>query len=224
MSNAQQKTKEYQITAIHVGKPEKVLYQNKELYTGINKNKVEKPIFLSFTNFEGDGQADLVHHGGVDKAVCVYCNDHYPYWEQRLNKPMQAGAFGENITLAGAQEDEICIGDIFQAGEALVQVSQPRYPCHKLSKKHDVPDLPLQVIQTGYSGFYLRVLKEGWVSPEASFRLVEKHPQGVSIAFVNRVKNQGRENSEGLKQLIELDVLAQSWRDSLIKQLNKGSS
>lgn len=211
--------KEYPVISIQVGKPKAIVYQGKELLTGIFKQPVDRPLFLSYTNFEGDGQADTVNHGGADKAVCVYCHDHYTYWQKQLNRPLEAGAFGENLTIAGLKEEEIHIGDIFQLDEAIVQVSQPRYPCHKLSKKHDVPDFPLQVIQTGYSGFYLRVLQEGMVSPTAMLRLIERHPQEISVAYVNQVKNIDKDNQAALKQLIELDVLAQSWRDSLLKRL-----
>ncbi|MDQ0167047.1 MOSC domain-containing protein [Bacillus horti] len=211
--------KSYSIVSINVGKPAPLTYQGKEISTGINKSRVEKPLFLSFTNFEGDGQADLVNHGGRDKAICVYAYDHYPYWEKRLNKPLQVGAFGENLTVSGLLEDEVCIGDIFQLGEAIVQVCQPRYPCHKLSKKHDVADFPLQVIETGYSGFYLRVLKEGMVKPEDTLVLIEKHPAGYSVSFANQLKNEKNPSKEGLTKLIELDALAQSWCESLRKKL-----
>ncbi|MBJ8032143.1 MOSC domain-containing protein, partial [Bacillus cereus group sp. N21] len=87
----------------------------------------------------GDGQADLVHHGGVDKAVCVYSGEHYSYWEETLNQDLEYGAFGENITVSGMREEDVCIGDTFELGEAIVQVTQPRQPCFKLAKKYNIP-------------------------------------------------------------------------------------
>lgn len=168
---------QYKIVSINVAKPKTVLYKGKEVSTGIFKKPVEHPVYLSFLNFEGDGQANLVHHGGKDKAVCAYSYEHYSYWEKKLGRSLEYGSFGENLTMIGMVEEEVCIGDIFQLGEALVQVSQPRQPCYKLSIKLSVQDLPNQIQNTGFTGFYCRVLQEGWVEKNSPVRLISRHPQ-----------------------------------------------
>lgn len=160
--------KEYEISSIYVGSPEVCEFEGKKVETAIFKRPAGSPVFLSRTNFDGDKQADLVHHGGADKAVCVYPADHYPYWENALGEKLPQAAFGENLSVKGLTEQDVCIGDIFKLGEALVQVSQPRQPCFKLAKKLNVKDMVLKVRDTGYSGFYFRVLEEGIVVPDSA--------------------------------------------------------
>src|ERR1700730_10209080 len=121
------------VISINIGKPVSLQIQNKVIPTSIYKSSIGlNRIQLTYMNLEGDVQADLVYHGGVDKALCVYSYDHYPYWQSRFEKEMPYGAFGENLTVADMKESDVCIGDVFQIGEAIVQVSQPRQPCYKL--------------------------------------------------------------------------------------------
>jgi MOSC domain-containing protein YiiM len=142
---------------------------------------------LRSCGFEGDGQADLVNHGGPEKAVCVYPFDHYAHWERELGRRLEPGAFSENLTVSGAVETEVCIGDVFRVGEAVVQVSQPRTPCSKLAGKNGERLLTKWVGQTGYTGYYLRVLSEGLVSVDDAFERVENHPDRISVADVDDV-------------------------------------
>ncbi|WP_347177523.1 MOSC domain-containing protein [Paenibacillus sp. BR1-192] len=116
------------IVSLNVGKPVTVDYQGKDLSTGIYKQPVEGPLFLSSLNFEGDGQADLINHGGLDKAVCAYPSEHYPYWERSLGKPMTYAAFGENLTLRGLLEDGVCIGDVYRIGGRCCRSASPDIP------------------------------------------------------------------------------------------------
>ncbi len=142
---------------------------------------------LRFENFEGDGQADRVNHGGPDKAVCVYPFDHYAHWEEILGRRLSPGAFSENLTVSGVLETEACIGDVFGAGGAVVQVSQPRMPCSKVAGKNGERLLPLWISDTGYTGFYLRVLAEGMVRPGDAFEPIERNAARISVADVNDV-------------------------------------
>jgi MOSC domain-containing protein YiiM len=103
-------------------------------------------------------------------------------------------------------ETEVFIGDIYQLGEAIVQVSQPRQPCYKLAMRHDVPDLPVKVIATGYSGYYFRVLKEGLFPERRSIELVSKHPAGISIAYVNTIRFHDKFNIEGIRRILTINV------------------
>lgn len=200
------------IVSLNVGKPVTVDYQGKDLSTGIYKQPVEGSLFLSSLNFEGDGQADLINHGGLDKAVCAYPSEHYPYWERSLGKPMPYAAFGENLTLRGLLEDEVCIGDVYRVGEAVLQVSQPRYPCFKLSQKHGVKDMPARVLNTGYSGFYFRVLEEGSVSADSPVTRLDSHASGIAVLEVLRMMKDGRKDEQGLERMLEIDELASSLK------------
>lgn len=211
---------EYQLLSLNIGLPKEVTYGGKVIHTGINKKQVKEPVYLSFVKFNGDGQADLVHHGGVDKAVCVYTGDHYPYWEKELNQDLVYGAFGENITVSDMREEDVCIGDTFQIGEAIVQVTQPRQPCFKLAKKYNIPKLPLYFQETGYTGFYFRVLKEGWVSSVDTLKRLQSDPKGVSVAFANRIMHKEKQNIEGIKRILEVNALSSSWRKSFEKRIS----
>jgi len=138
-----------------------------------------------------------VNHGGVDKAVCVYPFDHYAHWEKVFGHELEPGAFSENLTVSGAVETVVCIGDVFKVGEALLQVSQPRTPCSKLAGKNGQWLLPKWVGRTGYTGFYMRVLSEGIVSAGDAFERIENHPDHIAVADVNDVIF-GRSMDEGL--------------------------
>jgi len=210
---------EYEVVSINVGIPKTVVMDDKELTTGIYKSPVNESIYLSYLNFEGDGQADLVHHGGRDKAVCVYPYEHYAYWEKELNLTLEAGAFGENLTVHGLSEGVACIGDIYQLGEAIVQVTQPREPCFKIAKKHGIKKFPLFIEQTGYSGFYMRVLQEGNVPKGALLKLIRRHPAEVTVSFANRIMFQDKSNRNGIERLLRVNELSENWRQRLSRRL-----
>lgn len=209
------------IVSLNVGKPITVDYLGKPLSTGIYKQPVHGPLYLSSVQFEGDGQADLVYHGGPDKAVCVYPCEHYAYWEEALAKKMEYASFGENLTVRGLLEDKVYIGDVYQIGEAVVQVSQPRYPCFKLSQKHGVKDMPARVLETGYSGFYLRVLQEGYISADSQLVQIESHPAQISVLDVLKLLTNGRQDADALRRMIGLEVLAESVRTKFQGWLDK---
>ncbi|NRR23375.1 MOSC domain-containing protein [Brevibacillus sp. MS2.2] len=209
-----------EMISLNVGKPKQVQYQNKEVSTGIYKTPATKSLYLSFLNFEGDGQADLVHHGGKEKAVCVYPYEHYPFWEAELQRKLAIGAFGENLTIRGLVETDVCIGDTFQLGEAIVQVSQPRQPCYKLSVRYGVPEMLVKVQETGYTGFYFRVLKEGLVSHMDGLTRLSSHPKEITVSYANRIMHQEKENIDGMKKLLEVEELSSNWRATFTKRLS----
>jgi MOSC domain-containing protein YiiM len=208
-----------ELVSLNIGKPAVFVYEGRSVETGIFKNRTLGPVYLGAEQLDGDGQADMVHHGGADKAVCVYFAGHYPYWEKELNRKLEWGAFGENFTVAGASEADLCIGDLFQIGEAVVQISQPRQPCHKLAKKHDVKELALSVQQTGFTGYYFRVIKEGHVQAGQSLELLEKHPAAVSLAYANSVMYADQPDKQALQALASMDVLSASWRKTFTSRL-----
>lgn len=206
------------IISLNIGAPAVHRYGDRELLTGGCKSPVRSAA-LCFGGFEGDGQADTVNHGGSDKAVCAYPFDHYPYWEARLGRALAPAAFGENLTLEGALERQVCVGDVYRAGAAYLQVSQPRQPCDKLAAWLDQRLLPAWVTETGYSGFYLRVISEGLVCADDPFELVARHPDRISIAAVNDLFYGRSSDLELLRRLADLPELAESGRRSFARRL-----
>lgn len=170
--------------------------------TGLFKDPVDGPVWLSAAGLPGDQQADLVNHGGPHKAVNVYPNEHYAFWRESLSRPaIAAGAFGENFTTAGLLEDEVCIGDVWAIGAAAVQVSQPRGPCWKLARRWQVPDLDRRIRALGWTGWYLRVLDEGFVQADETIRLVERAYPEWTIARVNALQRRQREDPQTAAEL-----------------------
>ncbi|MDK1004514.1 MOSC domain-containing protein [Bacillus subtilis] len=215
------KPERYSVLSLNLGKPQTLEYDGKKIETGIMKRPAESAVMLYRENFEGDGQADLVNHGGPDKAVCVYPAEHYPFWEEFLSRPLSNAAFGENLTVAGLTEENVCIGDVFKLDEAVVQVSQPRQPCVKLAKKFGVKEMVLKVQQTGYTGFYFRVLEEGRVSPGANLELLSRGEKGISVQFANRINYHDAKNLTAIELILSEAALSESWRASFMKKKDR---
>jgi len=210
---------EFEIVSINVGKVKTDHYRGNEIQTGIYKKPVEGRVYVSSLNIAGDEQADLLNHGGKDKAILMYPHQHYSYWTKKLGVSIQPGAFGENLTISGLNEDNTCIGDVFELGEILVQVSLPRQPCYKLANKMNQDKLPLNIKDTGFSGFYFRVLKEGYIEPGQTVKLVERHREQITVSFVNKVKYHDKSNQVALTRLVNLSVLSDDWRSSFQERL-----
>ncbi len=184
--------------------------------TGIFKRRVLGPVRLERRNLQGDGQADLVHHGGLDKAVCVYPLEHWFHWQGVLPPHQLAGgAFGENFTLEGLTEAEVCIGDVFSAGSAVVQISQPRQPCWKLARRWQIKDLAVQVERTGFTGWYFRVLQEGIVESNVALHLMDRPFPAWTVATANRIMHHERGNRKAAEQLSLCPLLSSSWQQAL---------
>ncbi len=184
--------------------------------TAFYKRQVDGRIWLGYEGLRGDQQADRKHHGGVDKAVCVYGAEHYPGWRDSLNlAEMAHGAFGENFTVQGMAEADICIGDVFQIGAVRVEVSQPRQPCWKLARRWRIKDLTAQVEQTGRTGFYFRVLQHGWVHAGERFERVERPFPKLTIAHANDVMHHRKDDFAAARELALCPKLSASWKDSL---------
>ena len=203
------------VESLNIGLPKKEVFYGKEITTGMCKRPVSVPLRLKKRGFAGDGVADTKNHGGVDKAVCVYSLDHYPYWEETLGIRLPAAAFGENLSVSNLAEDTVCIGDVFQLGTAAVQITQPRQPCNTLATRYGRNDLVKLVVTSGFTGFYFRVLQEGIVEMGTSLVLMEKNPQEISVAFANRIFHHDRKNREGIEAVLGVSALSKSWQSSL---------
>ncbi|MYL34890.1 MOSC domain-containing protein [Pontibacillus yanchengensis] len=212
---------DFRIISMHVGRPENVVRNGEELYTSFLKTPTTDQIALSSQGLEGDGQAVTKFHGGVEKAVCVYPYQHYAYWEQHLDKKMEFPSFGENLTVDGLHEENVFIGDVFQWGNAKLQVVQPRKPCERIAFVHQVKNLTKKVVQTGYTGFYMSVLEEGEVSANDRFDRIQTDPNAVSVAYVNQIKLKDRHNIDGIRNILQVDGLADELRRGLQERLDK---
>ncbi|WP_159883144.1 MOSC domain-containing protein [Paenibacillus puerhi] len=215
--------KQAAIRSLNIALPQVIQYGSKEVLTGMGKLPVAVPLHLGFTGFQGDGQGDRVHHGGVEKAVCVYPIEHYGFWELEMDRKLGPAAFGENLTTEGLTEDHVHIGDTFLLGEAIVQISQPRQPCFKLSLRYDWSSMPLRVQETGYTGYYFRVLKEGTVALGDKFVLHQEHRLRISVSEANRLMHVDKHDRPGLLRLLAVEELSSSWQQRLYKRLEGGS-
>jgi MOSC domain-containing protein YiiM len=189
--------------------------------SGIVKQSVTGPVRLGRTNLDGDGQADLRNHGGLEKAVLAYAAGHYAIWREELALPdLPFGAFGENLTIDGLDETSVCIGDVYAVGGAKVQVSQPRKPCWKLARRWKLKDLPVRVQQTGRGGWYLRVLDEGFIEPGQAFALRERPCPRWTVSLANDLLYRRRVSPEDLAGLAACPLLSPTWRDSLGRRIS----
>ncbi|ASS65313.1 MULTISPECIES: MOSC domain-containing protein [unclassified Paenibacillus] len=209
------------IASVNTGLPVEMAYGRQTITTAIRKTPREGAVRVGWTGPEGDGQGDLEHHGGPDKAICVYAYDHYPYWEKELAKRLEFGAFGENVTLEGVTEQDIVIGDILAAGTALLQASQPRQPCFKLGLRHGQADLPAKVQQTGKTGFYLRVLREGDIQAGDILTLVGRPEHGMSVAAANVIYYLHKTDEAEMGRLAAIPELSSSWKETLTTRIDK---
>lgn len=206
------------IVSLRVGLPKRI-DEDDVWISSIFKDPVEHPLMLRGVNLEGDEQADLRVHGGPDKAVCVYSFDHYPRWrEDSRFATMDAGAFGENLSVTGSHEATVCIGDVYNVGEAVVEVAQPRSPCWKVAKRWQSDVLPKLVVETGRTGWYLRVLAEGLVAVGQQLTLTDRPYPQWSISRVNEAMYT-RSSRTDLEELAVCPALAESWRAPLARKL-----
>jgi MOSC domain-containing protein YiiM len=190
--------------------------------TGYFKRPVYGLTRLCTLGLEGDGQADLVNHGGPDKAVCAYPADHYPFWREQLNQPdLSHGAFGENFTIAGLTEPDVCIGDMFGVGVVELQVSQPRQPCWKMARRWRLKDLPAQLIDSGRTGWYFRVLNPGIVAPETPLELLARPHPDWPVSRANDLMHHDRQNTALAAELARVPALSVSWRRTMEHRVGK---
>ncbi|MEI7986000.1 MAG: MOSC domain-containing protein [Armatimonadota bacterium] len=217
---------EIEILSIQVGMPKTYdsalaseVGQDRSWESGIYKFGIDGPVYLSETNLEGDGQADLVHHGGPDRAVLLYSAEHYLAWENRFARPLSYGSFGENFTVSIADEKTVCIGDIWVAQDIEIEVSQPRLPCFKLARRLNMPGLNLEVVKNRKGGWYARTLKQGSVEAGQTLKLVERPNPEWTIDRAFEIYMTEKKNWQVLRELHDLPQLSTLWKESLMKRL-----
>jgi MOSC domain-containing protein YiiM len=192
--------------------------------TGFFKEPVAGPVVVGPTGLNGDGQADLVNHGGPNKAVLAYAAAHYPGWREELGRDdLPYGGFGENLTLAGLDESAVCVGDVWAAGDVLFEVSQPRQPCWKLARRWRVKDLALCVQRNGRSGWYFRVLRPGELSANVPLVLRDRPAPEWTVARANRLMHHDKHDLAAAAALLAVPALSASWRAALSGRLAKAA-
>lgn len=214
---------------VFVGLPQKVGIKDaenpldREWESGIFKQPIQGPVLLTKTGLFGDGQADMENHGGPEKAVFVYPFEHYEYWQRDLNTTeIEPGAMGENFLLENVKEDMIALGDTFRIGDAVVQVSQPRQPCWKPARRFKIKKLALLIQNTGRTGWYFRVLKEGNIREDQKLTLIDRPSPKWTIAKCNEIMHGDSPNPEELRELAQCEWLAESWKNTLNKRIATG--
>ena len=209
------------LLSVNVGLPRDVEWRGRIVRTAIWKDPVEGRRRVSRLNIEGDGQADLRGHGGEQRAVLVYQMESYRHWEERLQRrDLILGQFGENFTVDGLPDDEVCIGDRYRIGSALFEVTQPRVTCYRVGIRTNEPQMAALLTSSGRPGFYLRVLEEGDVGAGDPIVLIARGPEQMSVAQVNALLYSPRHPRDQLERALRIGALSPGWRwsfEELIK-------
>jgi MOSC domain-containing protein YiiM len=172
---------ETRLVSINVAEVRRTPYRGHQIRTGIFKTPVSGPVMVRQFNLEGDAQADLTVHGGLDKAVYVYAAENYALWQAELNRELPYGKFGENLTTTGLLEDAIHVDDVIEVGGVLLQVTEPRLPCFKLGITMGNQRFLKRFLQSGRSGFYCRVLREGEIEVGDAISFASRAPEQPTI-------------------------------------------
>ena len=201
------------LLSVNVGLPRDIEWRGRTVRTAIWKDPVQGSRRVKRLNVEGDGQADLGGHGGEQRAVFVYQIDSYRYWEERLGRrDFTHGQFGENFTIEGLPDDEVCIGDRYRIGTALFEVTQPRVTCYRVGIRTNEPQMAALLTSSGRPGFYLRVLEEGEVGAGDPILLIARGPEGMTVAEVNALLYSSHHPRDQLERALRIPALSPGWR------------
>ena len=211
-----------QVISVNVGLPRAVVWKGRTVVTGIFKEAVAGRVAVRRLNLEGDRQADLTVHGGPEKAIYAYPAEYYPFWrEQFPGMELPWGMFGENLTVEGLLEETVHIGDCFQVGSAQLVVTQPRLPCYKLGLKFGRDDILKRFLQSGLTGFYFAVLKEGEVAAGDPIRLLHRDEHQVKVADITRLYHQDKHNLDLLRRVLAVEALPEAWQEYFLQRLTQ---
>ncbi|MBW7967823.1 MOSC and FAD-binding oxidoreductase domain-containing protein [Bradyrhizobium sp. BR 10289] len=203
------------LLSVNVGLPRDIAWQGRTVHTGIWKAPVTGPRRVRRLNIDGDGQGDTAGHGGEQRAVYVYQQDSYRYWQQHLNRAnLVPGQFGENFTVDGLADTEVCIGDRYRIGSALFEVTQPRVTCYRLGIRMEEPDMAALLVKHGRPGFYFRVIEEGEVEAGDAITQVERGPERMSVSEINALLYLPPHPREHLARALKIPALSHGWRHS----------
>jgi MOSC domain-containing protein YiiM/ferredoxin-NADP reductase len=216
------------LVSVNVGLPRDIQWRGRTVHTGIWKDPVPGRRRVTRLNVEGDGQGDLAGHGGEQRAVFVYQLEAHRYWLERLGRrDLVHGQFGENFTVEGLPDDEVCIGDCYRIGTALFEVTQPRVTCYRVGIRLDEPRMPALLTSSGKPGFYFRVLEEGEVGAGDPILLVRRAQERMTVAEINALLYSSRHPRDQLAKALRIPALSPGWRwsfEALLKGAQTGAS
>ena len=211
-----------QLLSVNVGLPREIEWKGKTVRTAVWKEAVQDRREVGKLNIDGDGQADLQGHGGEHRAVFVYQTDSYHYWEKQLGrKDFVLGQFGENFTVEGLSDNEVCIGDRYRIGNALFEVTQPRVTCYRVGIRMDDPRMPALLVEQHRPGFYFRVLKPGDVGAGDEIVKVSDGPESMSVAEVDALLYLTGHSRPQLERALRIPALPSGWRNSFQAMLQQ---
>ncbi|MEU5539224.1 MOSC and FAD-binding oxidoreductase domain-containing protein [Streptomyces sp. NPDC020362] len=203
------------LLSVNVGMPEDVSWQGRVVRTGAWKSPVHGPRTVRRLNVDGDGQGDLAGHGGEIRAVLVYQLQSYQYWQKHLGRDdLTFGIFGENFTVDGLPDDEVCIGDRYRIGEAEFEVTQPRVTCYRVGMRLGEPTMAALLVAHHRPGFYLRVLTEGRVQAGDEIALIRKGPEELSVADTDALLYLPGRDPAMLRKALNIPALSPGWQQS----------
>ena len=198
---------------IFVGKPVEAEFNGKTIKTSIFKHDVQGSVRVGKTNIEGDQQADLTVHGGYDKAVYAYPIEHYSFWQtKRSDLKFSPGIFGENLSVSGMDE-QVCIGDVFKIGEAILSVTTPRMPCFKLGVRMNDATMVKEFMKAERNGFYFKVMEEGEIEAGLPITKLDSDGYGLSVAETIQLYTSRSSDAALLRKAVDSPSLPADWRD-----------
>ena len=210
------------LISVNVGLPRETIWKGREVETGIFKEPIEGRVMVRKLNLDGDGQADLSVHGGLDKAVYGYPAEHYEHWRRELpGMKLPWGMFGENFTTEGLLEEVTNIGDRFRIGSSVLMVTQPRMPCYKLAVKFGRNDIVKRFLRSGRPGFYFSVLEEGEVGANDEIALISQDENNVTVADITRLYVSEKDNLDLMHRAVQIEALPESWRGYFRHQIEE---
>src|SRR5947208_4013527 len=203
------------LLSVNVGLPRDIVWKGRTVHTGIWKNPLRGRCRVGRLNLEGDGQGDLAGHGGEQRAVFVYQIDSYRYWERELERnDFVYGQFGENFTVEGLSDDEVCIGDRYQIGTAIFEVTQPRVTCYRVGIRMDDPRIPALLVSHHRPGFSFRVLEEGEVQAEDEIIKLTSGPEQMRVAEADALLYLPGHPRQQLLRALRIPALSSGWQAS----------
>ncbi len=210
------------LLSVNVGLPRDIAWQGRTVHTGIWKAPVTGRRRVRRLNIDGDGQGDTFGHGGEQRAVYVYQDESFRYWQKHLGRSnFVPGQFGENFTVEGLADTEVCIGDRYRIGSALVEVTQPRVTCYRLGIRLDVPDMAALLVKHGRPGFYCRVIEEGDVEAGDEIRQIANGPERMSVSEINALLYLPPHPHESLERALKIPALSPGWQRAFKAMLDQ---
>jgi MOSC domain-containing protein YiiM/ferredoxin-NADP reductase len=224
-SRATMNTTRPQLISVNVGLPRDIQWSGRTVRTAIWKDPVAGRCRVRRLNLDGDGQGDLAGHGGEQRAVFVYQIESYRHWQEQLKRTdFVHGQFGENFTISGLPDDQVCIGDRYQIGTALFEVTQPRVTCYRIGIRMNEPRMPALLTSSGRPGFYLRVLQEGVVGAGDDIVKVGEAPERMTVAEINALLYSPHHPRDQLQRALQIEALSHGWRESFEALLRSPTS